>query len=140
MILFGVLALSAPPLLSIVLFRILVKDGVPFDSQKFRHNLRTLFFLWLGLILLNIYLIFFVGNAAMPARLQEASSMFKSSLFFVLFGFLSILALRKQIWVKLPDFIEHFPLHLFLFVTVGVGGNALEHLWAGSGIMANDLS
>ena len=58
-VLLGILALSAPPTLSTLLFRVLVKERVLIDSQKFHRNHLSLSLVWLGLFFLNLVLIFF---------------------------------------------------------------------------------
>ncbi len=80
-VLLGMLALGAPPGLSLVLFRVLMKEGVPLDSQKFHrnHGVLSLIF-WPMMFFPGLFLIFFVGNASMADRLQEASSTFEVSL------------------------------------------------------------
>ena len=97
-VLLGILALSAPPVLCTVLFRVLVKDGFPLDAQQFRSNRRSGSLFWLGLFLLNLFFIFFIGNDSMPDRLQEASGTFEYSLFLVFWGFLLMLVLRRKFY------------------------------------------
>lgn len=86
-ILLGMLALSAPPVLSVVLFRVLVKDGFSLDSQEFRRNCLPWSILWIGMFLVGLFLIFFGGQASMPDRLREASSMFEVNLIMGPFNF-----------------------------------------------------
>ena len=118
-VLLGMLAMSAPPGLCTILFRVLVKEGVPLDSQEFRRNRCFLSFIWLGLFLLGLFFIFFVGNASMPDRLREASIAFELNLIIAEpFCFLVILLLRRKLWLKLPDFVERFPFHFFVLVII----------------------
>ena len=107
-VLLGMLALSAPPVLCIVLFRVMVKEGAPLDSQKFRHDFLIGFLFWLGVFFLNLFLIFFVGKAAMADRLQEASVSFVLSLICALGTFSFTLLLRKKLYRESPDFIINF--------------------------------
>lgn len=107
-VLLGVLALSGPPILSIVLFRVMVKEGAPLDSQKFRHDFLIVFLFWLGVFFLNLFLIFFVGKTAMADRLQEASVSFVLSLICALGTFSFTLLLRKKLYRESSDFITNF--------------------------------
>lgn len=70
-VLLGLLALSTPPVLGTVLFRVMVKEGFPLDSQVFRRECRMYSLLWLGLFFLNLFLLLVVGNVSMADRLQE---------------------------------------------------------------------
>lgn len=116
-VLLGMLALSAPPVLSVVLFRVLVKDGFSLDSQEFRRNCLPWSILWIGMFLVGLFLIFFGGQASMPDRLREASSMFEVNLIMGPFNFFLIFLFRKKYWLKVPHFIEKFPVHFFtLFI------------------------
>ena len=108
MVLLGVMAISAPPVLCIVLFRVMVKEGAPLDSQKFRHDFLIGFLFWLGVFFLNLILIFFVGKAAMADRLQEASVSFVLSLICALGTFSFTLLLSKKLYRESPDFITNF--------------------------------
>ncbi len=117
-ILLGILALSAPPVLSLALFCVLVKEGSPLESQAFRRNWLIFSLFWLVMFLPNLLAIFFSGNAAMPDRLRTASIMCASTLILVLSWFFLILILRSKLRVKLPDFTKAFPLHFFFLVYI----------------------
>ena len=87
-ILLGMLALSVPPVLSLVLFRVLLKDGVPLDSQKFHHNHGVLSLIfWPMMFFPGLFGILFDGAAAMPDRLRAASITFAVILTLVLSWF-----------------------------------------------------
>ena len=128
-VLLGMLALSAPPGLSTLLFRVLVKDGVPLDSQKFRHNHRIFSFFWLMMFLLGLFGILFGGNAAMPDRLQAGSITCAGSLIIVLSWFFLMLVLRRKLWTKRPDFTKAFPLHFFYLFHLVPGSWAVLLSW-----------
>lgn len=117
-VLLGMLALSAPPVLSIVLFRVMVKEGFPLDSQKFRHDFLIFSLTWLGLFILSLFLIFFVGNASMADRLQEASFIFGISPILALIVFSTMLLFRKKLYLEDPDFIST----LFAFLALACFG------------------
>ena len=117
-VLLGILALSAPPSLSIVLFRVLVKEGAPLDSQEFRRNWLIFSFAWLIMFLPNILAIVSSGNAAMPDRLRTASITCAVIIIVVFSWFFLILVLRSKLRVKLPDFTKAFPLHYFFLVYI----------------------
>ena len=107
-VLLGMLAVSAPSVLSIVLFRVMVKEGFPLDSQVFRRECLMYSLLWLGLFFLNLFLLLVVGNASMTARLQEVSGTFVVSLICALGTFSLSFLLRKKLYRESPDFIPTF--------------------------------
>ena len=118
-ILLGMVALSVPPALSIVLFRGLMKEGIPLDSQKFRFSCLIHSLSWFLMFLMTFLYIFIGGNASMPDRLQTGSIMFASSLILMLsYCFLLLFVLRRIRWAKRPGFIEPFPLHFFFLVYI----------------------
>lgn len=121
-VLLGMLAMSAPSALSFVLFRIMVKEGLPLESQKFRRKCLLWSLFWLGIFLVGLFLVFFGGKASMPDRLREASLLFKVNLVMGPLSFLLILLLlslsRKHDWLKVPHFIDEFPLHFFILVII----------------------
>lgn len=113
-VLLGMLAISAPPVLSIVLFRVLVKEGVPLDSQKFHYNHGTLSLIfWPMMFLSGLSGILYGSTAAMPDRLRAASLTCAVILFLVLSWFFLLLVLRSNLWAKRPDFTKAFPRHFF---------------------------
>ncbi len=113
-VLLGILALSVPSVLSLVLFRVLVKEGVPLDSQKFRHNHCVLSLLvWPMMLFPGLFAILYGGTALIPDRLRAASITCTGSLILVLCWFFSVLILRSKLLVKLPDFTKAFPHHFF---------------------------
>ena len=112
-VLLGILAMSAPSVLSIVLFRVLVKDGVPLDSQEFRRKHSGGSVVWLMMFLSGLFAIFVIGNAAMPDRLRAASIMCAGTLILVPLLVFFHAHLEKQLWAKRPDFIKASPLHVF---------------------------
>lgn len=112
-VLLGVMALSASPTLSVVLFRVLVKDGIPIESQNFRHNHRVVSFWWLMMFLLGLFVIFFGGTISTPDRVREASIMCAVSLILVFSWFFMMLIWRSKLWAKWPDFTKAFPRHFF---------------------------
>ena len=126
-VLLGVLTLSAPPFLSIVLFRVLVKEGAPLESQEFRRNWLIFSFAWLVMFLPNLLAMFFSGNAAIPDRLRAGSITFAVGLLLILFWFFLVLVLRNKLWAKLPDFIKAFPLHFFFLVYISYAVLLLLH-------------
>ena len=107
-VLLGLLAMSTPPVLCIVLFRVMVKGGASINSQKFRRDCLIFSLIWLGVFFLNLFLIFFVGKTAMADRLQEASVSFVLSLICALGTFSFTLLLRKKLYRESPDFITNF--------------------------------
>lgn len=112
----GILALSAPVVLSLVLFRVLVKDGVALDGPKALHNHCVLFLIiWPAMFFPGLFGILGGGGytASMPDRLQAASITCVASLVPVLCWFLLLLALRRRLWMRLPDFTNRFPHHFF---------------------------
>ena len=119
-ILLGILAMSAPPILCTILFRVLVKEGVPLDCQEFRCNRRSGSLFWLGLFLLNLFIIFFVSNDSTPDRLQAAYGTFEYSLILVLCWFLLVLALRRKFYDgrKRLESLRSFPVDFFIFVNI----------------------
>ena len=131
--LLGMLALSAPVILSLVMFRVLVKDGVPLDNQKFRQN-HCVFYLiiWPAMFFPGLFAILFgVGynTASIPNNLQAASITCAGSLILVLSWFFLMLALRRRLWAKLPDFTKAFPLHFFYLVHLVPGSWAVLVSW-----------
>ena len=112
-VLLGILALSAPSVLSLALFRVLVKEGTPLDSQEFRRKHSGGSVVWLMMFLPGLFAIFTIGNPAMPDKLRAASIMCASTLIIVLSWFFLILILRSKLRVKRPDFIKASPLHVF---------------------------
>lgn len=127
MALLGILAMSAPPGLSIVLFRVLVKEGVPLESQEFFRNWLIFSFAWLVMFLPNLLAIFFSGNTALPDRLRAASITCAVIIALVLSWFSLILVLRSKLRVKLPDFTKAFPLHFFFLVYLSCAVLLLLH-------------
>lgn len=134
-VLLCILALTAPPFLSLVLFRVMVKDGVPLDSRKFRHNHRVLgLIFWPAMFFPGLFAILVGGGytASMPDRLRAASITCAGSLVPVFCWFLFMLASRRQLWTRLPDFTKRFPLHFFyLFHLVPLSWSLLllHHFW-----------
>lgn len=126
-VLLGMLAMSAPPGLSIVLFRVLVKEGVPLESQEFFRNCLIFSFAWLVMFLPNLLAIFFSGNTALPDRLRAASITCAVIIALVLSWFSLILVLRSKLRVKLPDFTKAFPLHFFFLVYLSCAVLLLLH-------------
>ena len=124
-VLLGTLAVSAPSVLGTVLFRVMAKEGFPLDSQKFRRECLMYSLVWLGLFFLNLFLIFFVGNASMADRLQEASVSFVLSLICAFGTFSFTLLLRKKLYRESPDFITNF---FLLFISVCFSLLMLRHL------------
>lgn len=124
-VLLGLLALSAPPVLGTVLFRVMVKEGFPLDSQVFRRECLMYSLLWLGLFFLNLFLLLVVGNASMADRLQEVLSTFVLSLTCALGMFSFTLLLRKRLYRESPDFIVNF---FLLFISVCFSLMMVRHL------------
>ena len=116
MALLGMLAMSAPPGLSIVLFRVLVKEGASLEGQEFFRNWLIFSFAWLVMFLPNLLAIFFSGNVALLDRLRAALITCAVIIVLVLSWFSLILVLRSKLRVKLPDFTKAFPLHFFFLV------------------------
>lgn len=133
--LLGMLALSVPVVLSLVLFRVLVKDGVPLDEQKFRHSHCGCFlFIWPTMVLTGLFGILLVGGYATPMtdRLRAASITCAGSLVPVLSWFFLMLAVRSKLWTTRPDFTKAFPLHsfyLFHLVTGSWTVLLVRHFW-----------
>lgn len=128
-VLLGILAMSAPPVLFILLFRVLMKDGFPLESQKFRLTGLIVSLCWLVILLPTPLAIFFGGAAAMPDRLRAAATTFAVILILVLSWLLLILILRSKLWVKLPDFRKAFPLHFFFLVYMSCAVLLLYHFF-----------
>ena len=112
--LLAMLAMSAPAVLSVVLFGVLVKEGVPIESQKFRRRCLLLSLTWL-MLFLPLFAAFFRGNASMSGSLRIT---FAVIVVLVLIWFFFILVLRRKYWLKLPYFIEKFPSHFFFLVYI----------------------
>ena len=113
-VLLGILALSAPVVLSLVLFRVLVKDGVPLDNQEFRKNHCILsLIIWPAMFFPGLFAILGGYTASMPDILRAASITCAGSLVPVLCWFLLMFALRRKLWTTRPDFTKAFPLHFF---------------------------
>lgn len=128
--LLGILALSAPVVLSLVLFRVMVKDGVPLDSRKFRQNHRVFFLIiWPMMVFPGLFAILFGGTALLPDRLRAASITCAGTLVLVLSWFFLMLVLRRKFWVKRPDFTKTFPLHFFYLFHLVSGSWAVLLSW-----------
>ena len=116
-VLLGTLTLSAPSVMSFALFRVLVKDGVPLDSQRFRQNHSVLSLIsWPMMFLPGLFGIFTIGNidnTAMPDRWRAASIMCAGTLILVFSWFFFMLVLRRKLWATRPDFTKAFPFHFF---------------------------
>ena len=130
--LLGMLALSAPVILSLVMFRLLVKDGVPLDNQKFRQNhcVLSLIF-WPAMFFPGLFAILFGGGytASMPDKLRAASITCAGSLLPVLCWFLFMLVLRRKLWTTRPDFTKAFLLHSFHLFHLVPGSWAVLLSW-----------
>ena len=131
--LLGILALSAPVILSLVTFRVLVKDGVPLDNQKFCQN-HCVFYLiiWPAMFFPGLSAILFGGGyntASIPNNLRVASIMCAGSLILVLSWFFLMFALRRRLWTRRPDFTKAFPLHFFFLVHFVSGSWAVLLSW-----------
>ena len=117
-VLLEILALSAPPVLSFVLLRVLSKDGCPLDSKDVLFGCIIISLFWLVMFLSVFLSIFFSGKATMPDRLRVVSITFAVILAIVLSWLLLILAVRSKLWAKQPDFTKGFPLHFFSLVYI----------------------
>lgn len=131
--LLGILALSAPVILSLVLFRVLVKDGVPLDNQKFCQN-HCVFYLiiWPAMFFPGLFAILFgdgYNTASIPDNLRAASITCAGSLILVLCWFLLMLVLRRKLWTTRPDFTKAFPHHFFYLVHLVSGSWAVLLSW-----------
>ena len=130
--LLGMLALSAPVVLSLVLFRVLVKDGVPLDNQAFRKNHCFIFLIfWPAMFFPGLFAILSSDGytASMPDKLRAASITCAGSLVPALCWFLLMLALRRKLWAKLPDFTKAFPRHFFYLFHLVPGSWAVLLGW-----------
>ena len=111
--LLAMLAMSAPAVLSLVLFRVLVKEGVPLEIPKFRRRYLLLSLTWIVLFL-PFFAAFFNGDVSM----SSLRITFAVIVILVLIWFFFILILRRKYWLKLPHFIEKFPSHFFFLVYI----------------------
>ena len=85
--LLGILFVSAPLILFLVLFRVWGKEGIPLDRQEFCRKCLIISLIWFVLFLPALLSVFFDGKAAMPDRLRATSITFAVILILVLIWF-----------------------------------------------------
>lgn len=128
-VLLEVLAFSAPPVLSLVLLRVLMKDGYPLGSKDFLFGGIVISLFWLVMFLSVFLAIFFSGKATMPDRLRVFSIAFAVLLILVIAWLLLIFVVRSKLWAKQPNFTKGFPLHFFFLFHLVPGSWAVLLSW-----------